>query len=284
MNNTGTATLLQTIVEILNNNTNETLMQLELNSLAAYCSDGMEHDSEKFLAAILIHAINRKFNPELLNNNIYDKQYEVSQIELFDILIDKFPFVKYGQQMVNNSIIETMSHYDEVTLVDIGIGLGTQMVNIISMASGLSNLKKVTIVGIEPFEDALNIAEANIKAIKNTAHFEIEIVKIADYAENVNFNSIPKLQGAVIVNASLALHHIQQKAQRLVTLQRIKAINPVAFFITEPNVDHFEPDYKQRINNCYHHFIALFKVIDNLDIERKYKNGLKLFFGREIED
>jgi hypothetical protein len=36
--------------------------------------------------------------------------------------------------------------------------------------------------------------------------------------------------------------------------------------------------------NCYNHYYNIFKVIDRLEISTKDKTGLKLFFGREIED
>ena len=68
------------------------------------------------------------------------------------------------------------------------------------------------------------------------------------------------------------------------TIAAIKELNPVAFILTEPNVNHYESDFVKRFQNSFRHFHCLFKVIDNLDIENNMKNGLKLFFGREIED
>lgn len=262
--------------------TNETKAQLE--SLFSYCSAGMETDSEKFLATLFIKALNKKICSDAINENTYEKKYEVSQIELFNILIAKFPFVKYSQQLINNAIVEVIKQNTEATIIDIGVGLGTQMLNIIELSKNLTQLKKLTIVGIEPFADALVIAEKNILACNEKVNFEIEFVGINEYAEKVDFAAIKNMNGAVIVNASLALHHIQTMEQRNTTLASIKSINPTALFLIEPNVDHFEPDFFKRSENSYQHFICLFKVIDKLDIDNHYKNGLKLFFGREIDD
>ena len=258
--------------------------KMELEALFSYCREGMENDSQKFLATLLIKALNQNFCSEAIRENIYQKQYAVSQIELFDILIDKFPYVKYSQQMINQSIVDIIAQHSEVTIVDIGVGLGTQMVNIIALSKQLPNLKKMVIVGIEPFADALSIAERNINACRKEISFDLDFIPVAEYVENVDFAALGKLPGEIIVNASLALHHIQTKAQRNSTIAKVREINPTAFVLIEPNVNHFEPDYFLRFKSCYHHFYSLFKVIDKLDISNEHKNGLKLFFGREIED
>ncbi len=256
----------------------------EMESLFAYCAEGMENDSQKFLATLLIKALNKKIHSEFIGENIYLNKYEISQIQLFNILIEKFPFVKYSQQITNNAIIEVIRQNTEVTIVDIGIGQGTQMVNVIESAKNLTHLKKMVVVGIEPFEDALRQAAATIQSYQGKVPFDIEFIGIHNFAENVDFASIQNLTGAIIVNASLALHHIQSGQLRTQTLARIKKINPAAIILIEPNVNHYEPDFFARFVNCYNHFYSIFQVIDRIDIDQKDKNALKLFFGREIED
>lgn len=258
--------------------------KIEIENLFSYCCEGMENDSQKFLATLFIKALNKKIGSDTISENIYEKQNGVSQIELFNILIDKFPYVKFSQRLINNAIVDIIKQNNEVTIIDIGVGLGTQMVNIIEMAKHLTHLTKLTIVGIEPFAEALTIADKNISAYKGKVPFHLEFIAITEYAENFDFASLQNMQGKVIVNASLALHHIQSQTQRNNTIANIKAINPTAFILTEPNVNHFETDFYSRFKNCYNHFYSLFQVIDKLTIENNYKNGLKLFFGREIED
>ena len=257
----------------------------EIESFFAYCREGMDTDSQKLLATLLIKALNKRIHSEFIGENIYLGKYEVSQIQLFNILIEQFPFVKYSQQIVNTAIVETLEGQEEATIVDIGIGLGTQVVNIIERAQSLTRLKKLNVIGIEPFGDALAKAEQAILALNDRMPFTITFKGICDSVENLDLSSLGYLSGVVIVNASLALHHIQSDEQRSATLSRIKRqINPDAFFLIEPNVDHFEPDFQARFRNCYHHFYALFQVIDRLNASEEEKNALKLFFGREIED
>lgn len=256
----------------------------EIESFFKYCTEGMDTDSEKLLATLVIKALNKKINSESIGQNIYLGKYEISQIQLFSILIEKFPFVKFSQRITNSAIVGEMAGCTEVTLVDIGIGQGTQMLHVIEQAKSLVQLRKLHIVGIEPFADALEQAGASILACNGQAPFEISFTPVHDFAENVDFAAIPT-QGKVIVNASLALHHIQSELLRLYTINRIKDLQPGAFFLIEPNVDHFEPDFFQRFQNCYRHFHHIFQVIDRIDnIGNDDKNALKLFFGREIED
>ncbi len=173
----------------------------------------------------------------------------------------------------------------EVTLIDIGIGQGTQIINIIEKAKYLPHLRQLNVIGIEPYADALAMAERNILSLNQKVLFDINFDGINDFVENVDFAAIQNVKGKLIVNASLALHHIQSDLRRLDTICKIKEMNPSTFILIEPNVNHYEPDFHKRFQNCYRHFHHIFQVIDRIeDISNDDKNALKLFFGREIED
>jgi hypothetical protein len=257
----------------------------DIEQFFASCREGMDTDSEKLLATLYLKALNQKIHSERIGENIYLGKYDISQIQLFNILIEKFPFVKYSQQITNNAIVAEMQGEEEVTLMDIGIGLGTQVLNIIERCKSLKNLKKLHVVGIEPFGDALEKAGKNILAQNGQVPFEIHFTGIQDSVENIDLTAIPGIGGKIIVNASLALHHIQSDQQRQATIAQIKALNPGAFFLIEPNVNHYEPNFFKRFVSSYHHFSNIFQVIDQIEhVSNDDKNALKLFFGREIED
>ncbi len=257
----------------------------EIEAFFAQCMEGMENDSKKLLATLFIKALNKRINSEFIGENIYLGKYEISQIQLFNILIEKFPFVKFSQQITNNAIVDEMDDCEEVTLVDIGIGQGTQVVNIIELSKNLPQLRKLHVVGIEPFGDALAKAEETILGYNGKVPFQIAFTAIHDGAENVDFAAIKNVGGKIIVNASLALHHIQSDLLRKETIARIKQMNPSAFVLIEPNVNHYEPDFYTRFQSCYKHFYHIFQVIDRIEnVGNVDKNALKLFFGREIED
>jgi len=160
-----------------------------------------------------------------------------------------------------------------------------QVINIIEGSKKLPHLRKLHVVGIEPFGDALAKAEENILAYNGKVPFQIEFTAIHDGVENVDFAAIKNVRGKIIVNASLALHHIQTDLLRLDTIARVKEMNPDLFILIEPNVNHYETDFYTRFQNCYRHFHHIFQVIDRIEnIGSDDKNALKLFFGREIED
>lgn len=252
--------------------------------LMSACIEGMDHDSEKLLTVLFLKAFKRLIGEQALNENLYLQKYEIPQIRLFDILIKKFPFVGKSQEIINHAICENLTKVEEAAIIDIGIGLGTQMRNVTEMCKDYKHLKKLTIVGIEPAEEALRSAEKNILECRAKTGFQLEFVGVKAFAEHVDFKQFTHLSPHIIVNASLALHHICQSETRSAVIANIKQMNPMAFLLIEPNSDHFEPDFFKRFQNCYNHFYNIFKVIDKIDIETVDKNALKLFFGREIED
>ncbi|MCB0699266.1 MAG: hypothetical protein KDC11_05425 [Chitinophagaceae bacterium] len=255
-----------------------------LDEMISACSDGKDNDSEKMLGYLMAGNLSRRFSGSGITENLYESVAGVSQIRLFDILIHQFPFVKHSQEMTNNAIVDIMRKHEEVCIVDIGIGLGTQILHILEKAKELTNLRKVTVVGIEPFENALSVAEEKINACKEDLAFELQFVSVPEYIETVSLTKYCPANTVTIVNASLALHHIGTEVERNNVIATIKSIQPEAFFLIEPNVNHFTNDLAARMLNSYEHFISIFQVIDRLDASNEDKNALKLFFGRELED
>lgn len=259
--------------------------QMEIEAFFAECVADMDNESEKLLATLLLKALNKRVRSEFIGENIYLGRYETSQIQLFNILIEKFPFVRFSQQIVNEAIVEEMRDTDTVTLLDIGIGQGTQVLNIIEQAKALNGLRHLHIIGVEPYREALAKAETDILSCQLNTPFQVTFHGVAKGFEQVDVTDLGPLPGKVIVNASLALHHIQSDSQRMEAIGKVRQMNPGAFFLIEPNVDHYELDFFARFQHCYHHFYSIFQVIDRIEnIDQKEKNALKLFFGREIED
>jgi ubiquinone/menaquinone biosynthesis C-methylase UbiE len=255
-----------------------------LHELISMCAVGKEHDSEKLLGYMIAANLLKRFAGEGLTENLYDTSDGVSQIRLFDILIHQFPMVKYSQKMTNDAIIRLLQQQEEACIIDIGIGMGTQMLHILERAHEFKQLRKLTIIGIEPFEQALNVAAEKVLQLKEKMPFELEFVKVCAFVEHVDITRLRPLNTTCIVNASFALHHIKSSAERNKVVAGIRALQPEAFFLIEPSVNHFTDDLADRIMNCYEHFISVFRVIDRLDASNEDKKGLKLFFAREFED
>jgi hypothetical protein len=158
------------------------------------------------------------------------------------------------------------------------------VVNLINSTEELYHLKKMHVVGIEPSAEALKKAEKAIMSLNKDTQFEIDFIAINGFVENLDLKSLIQPKGKTIVNASLALHHIQTSEKRFNTLKALNELKPHAFLLTEPNVDHFEPNFYRRFENCYQHFYNIFRVIDKLELDKNTQNAFKMFYGREIED
>lgn len=260
----------------------------EVEMLLDHCLADLGNDSEKFLSTLIIKALRHLIGPSEIDEHIYLKKYEITQIELFNVLIKEFPFVKWGHELSNTLIFNKLKNSKKAIVVDVGIGQGIQTRHLLEKLDEAKGLKEVVIVGIEPFEDALIAAGEMFKDLADEVSFKLEFVPLKGFVQEMKQDDLHKVigryEGDIIINASLALHHIQSLEERINVISILRSLNPIGVVLTEPNSDHFEPNFNRRFQNCYQHFYHIFQVIDNLPVESKAKNGLKLFFGREIED
>jgi hypothetical protein len=258
----------------------------EIEILLDHCLDDAATDSEKLLATLFIKALKNFIGPVGADEHIYLRKFEIPQIELFNLLIEQFPLVKQSHEITNSSIAAEIGDSSCATIIDVGIGQGVQMVKLVEKLASSSALKRLTIIGIEPFYEALEVAQQKLSGMQ--AHFQIEFHAIHAFVEEVDFDTIRNIvsqsSGPLLINGSLAMHHIPSLEGRHHVLECLSRLCPHSFFLAEPNVDHFEPDFYKRFQNCYGHFFHVFQVIDHLPVSNYERNGLKLFFGREIED
>ncbi|MDJ1466367.1 GRAS family protein [Xanthocytophaga flava] len=222
--------------------------------------------------------------------HIYTKKFEIPQIQLFELLIKKFPMISMTQQLANTLICERLRGWKEAVLVDIGAGTGYQAREIVRRLGHepLRQLQKVTIVAIEPFAEALEAAKQNFEEIAKEVPFEVNYILKNEFSENMSLQDwsvlLSGLGDNIVVNASFALHHIKSNRDRIKVFQNLRDISVRAIVLSEPNVDHYEPNYYQRFKNCLHLFSLIFEAIDELQLTDEEKNALKLFFSREVDD
>jgi hypothetical protein len=96
---------------------------------------------------------------------------------------------------------------------------------------------------------------------------------------------IPEHCDCLMVNASLTLHHIQQKESRLNLFSFIKQLNPQLMILIEPDADTMNEDYVQRLLNAAKHFSALYNYVNTLDCMNEAEaNHLKSFFANDFFD
>lgn len=235
----------------------------------------------------LSKTISRKIEEE---TNLYLKQYESSQIHLFNLLATKVPQVTLTTEIANDELIQAMSGKETVTLIDFGIGTGRQICELLlNLAEKKKKPSSIKIIGIEPGKQSLNLARKNIEKLSKKLAINVHFEGLRCKAEDLNqsdWNRLEK-QSNILVNASFALHHVNEinGYTRTDLLKKIRGLNPLIFVLAEPDVDHYTNHFLDRFQNCLDHFSKTFELIDLLEIEKSDKISLKVnFFGREIDD
>ena len=226
--------------------------------------------------------------------NLYLRDFEVPQIELFNALGQHVPLVRMATALANGALKEVIRGQAHPTLIDVGMGTGRQFAALLDELAGEGQLPQaLTIIGIEPAADALAQAQQTLTALAERHGVVLHFHGYAHAAEQLTraqWHGMATVCSAPpAVNAAFALHHIADDAQggdlRNHVLAQLRALRPSALVLIEPDVDHLEPRFFQRFRNCFAHFSAVFHMLDGLPMPASVRNGLKVsFFGREIMD
>lgn len=282
----------QAILNDLANRMPSTLTEDDKTVLNEIYHESLEDldEPESMFTYMLTKAMRKHFMDGQSQEHIYLQRFEIPQIRLFELLIQQFPLANLSQQCVNTLLIDALVNHTNPVLMDIGIGTGFQVSRIIEGLTKKSDnqIKCLTIVGIEPFADALRMTETNIQRASENTSFEVKLIVKEAFIEQMSQEELrqmlPAQYDGLYVNASFALHHIQQMSQRKAVFEILKKLSVDAFVLSEPNSNHFEPSYPKRYQNCQNHYGVLFQIIDTLPITTTEKAALKLFFSREIDD
>ncbi|MCG8421245.1 MAG: hypothetical protein MJE77_25270 [Proteobacteria bacterium] len=238
-------------------------------------------------------ALARRLSPKIAEEtNLYLSDFDIPQIELFNLLARHMPLVSRSGDISNHILAQFCQGRDEVTLIDIGIGTGRQMVALLDiLAERPDRPKTITVVGIEPAGLSLEMAGRNLEEAARRNGFDLIFCPIRSEIECLSTESrhlLREIGSKPVVNASFALHHIRDidgHDVRTPVMGLLRSLDPAVLVLAEPHVDHLEPDLTRRYHNCWNHFGLTFEVIDKMPVEQHDKDALKVcFFGREVRD
>jgi len=227
------------------------------------------------------------------HTNLYLQDYALPQIELFNLMVNKFPFVKEAGRIANSLLARHLHGHDEAVVMDIGIGSGQQIAALLRHMEETQLLpRKLTVVGVEPALASLHAAELTVRGVGAAVGVDLEFIPIAKCLEDLNeaeWAELQALQGPLVINEAFSLHHVATSLLRGDckdrVLRRLHALKPKAFVLCEPHSDHHTSVLSARLENCWRHFGLAFRAIDQMEISQLEKNALKThFFSREIED
>ncbi|WP_257451510.1 GRAS family protein [Archangium lipolyticum] len=248
--------------------------------------EGVAEDMQYFLFAT---ALARRVGiGDVRQMNLYLRRFELPQIALFNLLGERLPLVSLARDIANDWLCELLAGHEEATLFDVGLGTGRQEVALLRKlkATGAAP-RRLTLVGLDPDGDSLAQAETVLTATARELGFELRfrsIPKVVEALGEGEWNALRDCPGPRVVHAAFALHHIAADADRQELFHRLRALEPAGVVLCEPNSDHFTDSLSQRFHNVWRHLFFVFSLVDELGLPRQERNGIKLFFGRELED
>jgi uncharacterized tellurite resistance protein B-like protein len=242
---------------------------------------------------IFANALFSRMGDKSSDANLYLRDYDVSQIRLFNLLATRFPPVTLASATAIEILARKAQGRRKLVVLDIGIGTGRQMAAFIDRLARLDPApEQLVVIGLEPMPAALNEAEKLIHQTGRQAGIAIDFWPLPGLVEELpdtQWERIRKAPGDLLINASFAVHHIRGLPSgpepRARLFRKLHTLHPLILVLSEPNSDHHAEDVTKRLENSWSHFGLVFGLIDELDISLADQRALKIcFFGREIED
>ncbi len=254
---------------------------------------GGEGSGEELTARVFASALGGRLDRTRRAENLYLSGFQIPQIRLFELVTRALSSVSLVVDAATQVVTDLSADEDPLTLVDVGLGQGHQTARILRGLARTERVRarRVTVAAIEPSAASLDAAEKNVRAAADAARLDLTFLGFPRTAEALSREDwllIRRACRSPIVNASFALHHVRDAGSgdaRDRVLCRLHDLEPRAMVLSEPDVDHHDPDLGRRFRNCWDHFGRTFRLIDALPIEPLEKMALKTqFFGREIDD
>jgi hypothetical protein len=222
--------------------------------------------------------------------NLYLREYEQPQIELFNLVATHLPTVSAAGVVANRMLARHLGGHNAATLLDIGIGTARQEVALLrDMARAGTLPDRLTVIAVEPNAHCLATAERALRDTAAALGLELRFQGICAVIEDLTAEQWAGLRPdgePLVVHAAFAAHHIRagEGDGRDEVFARLHELRPDAIVLCEPNADHHTHSFFRRFESAWDHFSRTFHLIDQLDVAQRDRRAMKLFFTREIED
>lgn len=223
--------------------------------------------------------------------NLYLRQFEKTQISLFNLLAQHLPTVALAGPLANEVLAGYVGGQDEVTLLDVGIGSGRQEVALLHLLGTQGLLpRKLNIIAIEPDAGSLLEAGNALAEAAETLGVELDfhpLHKVVEELDEDDWAMFGSFGTPLVVLGAFAVHHVRSapgQRARDELFRRLRALEPDAVVLCEPSSNHDSDSLVERFQASWNHFGLTFRIIDGLDVADREKAAMKMFFAREIED
>lgn len=223
--------------------------------------------------------------------NLYLRQFEKTQISLFNLLAQHLPTVALAGPLANEVLGGYIAGQDEVTLLDVGIGSGRQEVALLYALAAQRRLpRKLNVIAIEPDAGSLLEAGSALAQAAETLGVELDfhpLHKVVEELDEADWALFASFGAPLVVLGAFAVHHVRSapgKSARDELFRRLRALEPDAVVLCESSSNHDSDSLLERFQASWKHFGLTFRIIDGLDVADGEKAAMKMFFAREIED
>lgn len=225
--------------------------------------------------------------------NLYLQSWRRSHMELFDLLRRHVPMIYMTHPIANELLIQRLRRQERAVILDIGIGDGTQMADLIASLGRLDDPPRaLTVVGLDLSAVGIEAARRRIESEASRWGIDLTFVALAKMVETLDQDDwarLDALPGARVVNATFALHHLAHDGAspdpRDRLLCAIQRWQPRAVVISETDVDLNVTPLRSRIEYAYRYFGGFFRHIDAAELDEEDGKVIKLgMLLRELED
>lgn len=226
--------------------------------------------------------------------NLYmDTRDPRDMLKAFEVLAAATPFIRFGHAAANHAMLHAIGSQTRVHIVDIGVGSGVQWLHWLNATApaarpGLSlRLTGIDVPAPGPDPTArITQAGAMLAGHARALGIDFEFVPVAGLVEQLDLQAlVDPNHPCLVVNAALALHHVPvTNGRRDAVLSRLRALNPAALCLVEPDVEHNALPFAPRITESIIHYLTVFDALESTLSDHGPERATleSAFFGREI--
>ncbi len=219
-----------------------------------------------------------------------------AQLRAFELLRLRTPLIPFAYAAGNRALLSLLSEPTDVTIMDVGIGRGGQIIALLRNPAAARLFKSLHVIGIEPDSSsatgagALETAEHNVLAAARDAGISVSFAGIAKRAEELTGADLAaaKPRGFTVANGAFALHHVPPSADepsgRDRVLRVLRESGAQAIILVEPDSDHYCDDLPARLLHSYRHYRSLAHSLHSMLTTADAELVWQEFFGPEVRN
>lgn len=219
-------------------------------------------------------------------------------IGAFQTLVEETPLVRFGHRVADAALLAASEGARDLHLIDIGIGQGSQWEPFLAALGLRDPTPRVRLTGIDiptpddPRGTRLRGVGQRLSRVAHDHGLPFLFRPLAAYIEDVDAATLAGGAGGAttLVNAAFALHHTpagdgvtDPGRSRDAVLARVAALEPAAFTLVEPDVEHNALPLIERVAASFDHYALVFHALGTALAQAPHRDLIEeAFFGREI--